>query len=359
MAKKDFHNKAYDPGTITKLKIFEAYVQAWLPVFLSKPNPSFDSVHVFDFFSGPGTDSADNLGSPLRILKQLQIYKEHGLSGWPLVKKHVHFSDLDAIKVGQLAETIASYQATLPELSIEMKAESFEQALTRNQDVLLNRKFAKLLIIDQFGVDAVSDDVFRFLVNCPTTDFIFFLSSSTLHRFRNHDAIKQKIPELEDSYHVHRAAYQYFRDLLPKGRETYLGQFSIKKGANTYGLIFGSQHPLGIHKFLEVAWKNDRIRGEANFDVDRDNIGQDELLLALDEFKPKKLNRFETELEKAFDNRCFAHEFDILKFCIENGMTNQHAKSTILKLKKAGRIACEFSAPNIRNLKAPRPIRYF
>src|SRR5690606_24080300 len=101
--------------------------------------------------------------------------------------------------------------------------------------------------------------------------------------------------------------------LLPEGKETYLGQFSIRKGANTYGLIFGSQHPLGIHKFLEVAWKNDRICGEANFDVDRDNIAQHELLLAFDEFKPKKLNQFETDLEQAFHDRRFAHEFDVLK----------------------------------------------
>ena len=57
MATKDFHDKPYDAGTLAKLRIFELYTQEWIPVFLSKPDPRFKEVHLFDFFSGPGTDS--------------------------------------------------------------------------------------------------------------------------------------------------------------------------------------------------------------------------------------------------------------------------------------------------------------
>ena len=39
----------------------------------------------------------------------------------------------------------------------------------------------------------VGDEVFKKLVRFPTCDFLFFLSSSTLNRFREHSAIKQKI----------------------------------------------------------------------------------------------------------------------------------------------------------------------
>jgi three-Cys-motif partner protein len=76
MSAKDFHSKPYDAGTLTKLRIFELYVQEWVPVFLSKPEPSFLEVHVFDFFSGPGTDSLGVPGSPLRILNQLRTYQK-------------------------------------------------------------------------------------------------------------------------------------------------------------------------------------------------------------------------------------------------------------------------------------------
>jgi hypothetical protein len=95
------------------------------------------------------------------------------------------------------------------------------------------------------------------LVTFPTCDFLFFLSSSTLHRFHDHPAIKQKIARPDDYYQVHRVVLDYYRGLLPDPAALYLAPFSIKKGANIYSVIFGSAHPLGMDKFLQVAWKKD------------------------------------------------------------------------------------------------------
>ena len=66
----------------------------------------------------------------------------------------------------------------------------------------------------------------------PATDFIFFLSSSTLHRFRDHPAIKQKIEKPEDSYDIHREAVAYYRRLIPSTNHLFLGSFSIRKRSN-------------------------------------------------------------------------------------------------------------------------------
>jgi len=88
---------------------------------------------------------------------------------------------------------------------------------------------------------------------------------------------------VETSYHVHRAACAYFAKRAPA--DVYLGRFSIKKRGNIYGLIFGSRHLLGIGKFLDVAWDCDEIAGEANFDIERENVAPGEMLLALEEFK--------------------------------------------------------------------------
>ena len=82
MPREEFHDKPYDEGTLTKLRIFELYVQEWLPVFLSQPEPPFEELHIFDFFAGPGKDANDVLGSPLRILRQLRTYQESMLAGW-------------------------------------------------------------------------------------------------------------------------------------------------------------------------------------------------------------------------------------------------------------------------------------
>jgi len=279
MATRDFHRKRFDEGTLTKLQIFELYAREWLPVFLSPERPPRPEIHIFDFFAGPGTDSGGELGSPLRLLRQLKDYQ--GMAGWPQFRVHAHFSDSSQSKIKQLEANIYSHQLRLPGLNLDVEPLKFEDAIERSGATLTNPHAAKLLFIDQFGVDHVTPDVFRRLVGSPTCDFLFFLSSSTLHRFRDHPAIKQKITRPDDYYQVHQAALDYYRGYLPTNVDYFLAPFSIKKGSNIYGLIFGSAHPLGMDKFLQVAWKRDQINGEADFDINRDNIAPGEMLLDL------------------------------------------------------------------------------
>src|ERR1041385_3597066 len=103
---KDFHDKPYDEGTLAKLRIFELYTQEWIPVFISPAQPKFGEIHIFDFFCGPGKDSAGILGSPLRILSQLRAYHQKALAGWGKVPFCVHFFDEDSAKIETLRATL-------------------------------------------------------------------------------------------------------------------------------------------------------------------------------------------------------------------------------------------------------------
>jgi three-Cys-motif partner protein len=352
-----FHDKPYDPGTLTKLRIFELYAQEWIPVFVSPVLPKFDRVEIFDFFCGPGTDAAGVLGSPLRILNQLRGYHQKGMAGWDKVSITVHLYDESRGKIEKLKNLLQTEDWSIPGVTIDCKAMAFKDALLAHQRVLIDRGAAKLLIIDQYGVDEVTDYVFGQLLSFQTSDFIFFLSSSTLHRFRDHPAIKQKIDRPDDSYDVHRVAVDYYRNLVPDDAKFFLGRFSIRKRSNIYGLIFGSRHPLGIHKFLQVAWANDEIAGEANFDIERENIGPDEGILNLDVMRPNKQREFEEELSAAIMGGSINTEADILKFCIEAGMTSRHSAPVLKELKRKGAIDLDFQVPDIKRLKAPRPVR--
>ncbi len=354
---KKFHGKPYDEGTLSKLKIFELYVREWIPVFLSKEEPKFEEIHLFDFFSGPGKDSIGIYGSPLRILNQLRDYQRQGLAGWSKVKIVVHLFDHHLKKADHLKTVLSDDEWKIPGVHIDLKSLAFHDALRDYQAVLENPRFAKLLIIDQFGVKQVSDDIFKFLIGLPKTDFIFFISSSTLHRFRNHPSIKQKIGLPENLYDIHREAFNYYRNLVTSGDRVFLGRFSIKKRSNIYGLIFGSRHPLGIHKFLQVCWGNDELLGEANFDIERLNISPGELLLPLDEMRPNKIREFEGELEMAVKAGKMGSEADIVQFCIEFGMTCQHSEAVLKKLKTERVIALEFRVPDVKRMKNPRAIR--
>ena len=70
----DIHRKPFDEGTITKLEIFERYLEAWLPVFIH--SRQYNSVNICDFFAGSGCDSEGCPGSPLRILSTVKKYQD-------------------------------------------------------------------------------------------------------------------------------------------------------------------------------------------------------------------------------------------------------------------------------------------
>lgn len=354
MSPDDFHDKPFDEGTLTKLQIFELYAREWFPVFLSPQNPLRSVIHVFDFFAGPGTDCKNVLGSPLRLLRQLQAYQ--GSQGWEKVHIQAHFYDENSDKTAQLKKNIARYGLQLLNVDFDIQALRFDEAFRESASTLADPQAAKLVLIDQTGVAQVTPEVFRKLVHSPTCDFLFFISSSTLHRFRDHPAIKQKIVRPEDYYHVHRVALEYYRGLLPPGREYYLAPFSIKKGANIYGLIFGSAHPRGIDKFLEVAWRQDGFSGEANFSIDRENIQPDQLLLPMTEVQPSKITVFENELEGLLRGGCLLNEVEVMRVCFEYGVKRQHARPVLSKLMKEGIIDLDFSVPDVQRIRSPRPI---
>jgi hypothetical protein len=215
-------------------------------------------------------------------------------------------------------------------------------------------------LLDQFGVSQVTSDIFRKLTSFPCTDFLFFISSSTLQRFREHPAIKQKITRSADFNQVHQAALAYYHSLLPKHARYYLAPFSIKKGSNIYGVIFGSAHPLGMDKFLNVAWNQDRLNGTANFDINRDEIQPEQPMLDLGVItKPHKLGVFEQELERLLRARALPDEFSVAEMCFSHGVMRSHASPVLSRLKQEGVIACDFRTPDWPGgNREPRAIRY-
>ncbi len=351
----DFHNKPFDEGTFCKLQIFELYTRAWLPVFLSPERPFYKELHIFDFFSGPGIDSENAPGSPLRLIHQLQDYKE--LMEVRDVHIHVHFYDEDSNKISQLSRIIESHGLDLLKVSFDIQVLRFDEAFRNSTNTLANKKTAKLVFIDQTGVAQVTSEVFAKLVMAPTCDFLFFISSSTLHRFRDHPALHQKIGPLDDYHHVHRAVVEYYRNLIPTEKAYFLAPFSIKKGANIYGIIFGSGHLIGIDKFLQVAWGNDEISGEANFDINRENILPGKPKLPFPEMRPSKIMVFEHELEAFLRQGRLTNELEVMRVCFEHGVKRQHAEPVLLKLKKENVIELDFRVPDIKRLNSPRPIR--
>lgn len=332
---RDLHIKPFDSGTKAKLSIFHDYLKEWLPVFLAKNKIYWHTINIFDFFSGPGIDTKGNKGTPLLILDELQVYLNEIQSKKIII--NLYFNDYSEEKIESLKKNLEPYKNNL--INIKLESKDFKDAFKGQLALMSKSDTANLLFLDQTGIKQIDEIVFNSIVALKTTDFLFFISSSTIKRFKNHPAIStyhninpEKIENTEYDQ-IHRLVTNYYRDLIPKSKEYYIAPFSLKKKAGLYGLIFGSGNPFGIEKFLRTCWKIDPLRGEANFDIDNDKInpGQIDLFTGSTQ-KPKKIEKFETDLRENIFLKNLTNDKEIYLYTLNNGFIPTHAKKVIKDL---------------------------
>jgi len=341
---KTFHEKPFDDGTITKLSIFDKYLKEWLPVFLSGKVPDWNTINIFDFFSGPGHDCDGNKGTPFIIIDEIANHAAEIKS--KNLKINLYFNDNDFKKSNILKEKIAKYQSNEYPFNITVDNLEFQDSFKSQIGKMKSKNCANLVFLDQFGIKEVTEENFITLTSLKRTDFIMFISSSTLKRFTEHPGITEHIkldPEKVKAtpfYKIHRLVVEYYKSKISKGSKYYLGSFSLKKVSGLYGLIFGSGHLLGIEKFIKTCWSIDPERGEANFDIDDDRLKNKQLTLwgGDSQTKPKKIDGFELDLKEKILQCEFTSDKDVYLYMLECGMLKSHASKVISDLIKENKI---------------------
>ncbi|MBA3010959.1 MAG: three-Cys-motif partner protein TcmP [Desulfobacula sp.] len=362
---KDINKEAFDDSTKLKLEIFGNCFREWFPVF--KNNLFIKKVFVYDFFAGSGMDSAGNFGSPLILLNESKG-KNRAYCQNAKIPISFIFNESKKRKADKLKATTQQFVSAC---EIENCCGKCEYTVTiRNQDfkndfynpeiqnILRNENYGKFILLDQYGFKEINKKVFLDLVSLPKTDFIFFISSSFIKRFKEEPTTKAYIDtgkiNFDDSNpnECHRQIGNYFRSLIPNDKEYYLHHFSIKKGSNYYGLIFGTNHTLGMEKFLKVCWAKDEFSGESN-----DNINNDHDPESLF-YKPEKSIKRE-EVRKLIEDKILTQEIPNnlfgLKYTLRQGCMPVLFTEVVKKLeknKKIGRYGyLNFRSTNIH--KAP------
>lgn len=336
MPKRNLHSKPFDDATNDKLELFRKYLRGWLPVFLNSPH--IETLQVFDFFAGPGSDVGGSPGSPVIICEEVQAALRAATRSD--VKIKIFLNELSPTKCKQLSALIKERQAVLREADFTVSNGEFHATFSA-WEPLMKGKTANLLSLDQNGVQQITFPIFDKTVRTPHTDFLFFISSAMVNRFKNMPEIRNCVPvtdddlSLMDGTNVHRILTNAHNRWIPEGLEFYLGPFSIKKGSNVYGLVFGSRHPLGIDKFLHVAWQ---LGGEANFDIDGDGINPEMPSLFAEYNKPTKLTRFEKDLETAILEGRVTTNKDVYIFSLRNGVLPKHARDALKEMMKKNAI---------------------
>jgi three-Cys-motif partner protein len=296
---RDLHRKPFNEGTLVKLSLFRSFITAWLSVFVKSERITKRKVRIFDFFCGPGEDPTGQKGSPVSILETLK-----GLAA-PIrnvgYEVDVYFNDLDADKVIELKEVLARRKLLEGPYKLHFSTRDFEEAFDSLYGQM--RDSANLLLLDQHGFRFFNKEIFKKIRTLPFTDTLVFMAASYVLRFKDEPEIKQhleaqKIFAEHTPYHqVHRAIVEYYRSLVPSTERYFLAPFSLRSGSYIYGVIFGSTNLKGLEKFLENAWKVDPLRGEADYDIDREGlvVGQTEMFAEMS--KPKKTQLFEQQFE--------------------------------------------------------------
>ena len=120
--------------------------------------------------------------------------------------------------------------------------------------------------------------------------------------------------------------------------------FSLKKGKNIYGLIFGSKHPLAVNKFLDIVWKINPNNGSANYDIYDDEEKKQPNLFP-DLIGKTTKESFQIEFEERVLNEKINTNKDAYYYTLENGHIPKHAVDTLTKLKKQGKISYKSKSP--------------
>lgn len=344
MSAKDLHKESFTEETITKLEIFEKYLESWLPVAIE--SPFIKEVNICDFFSGPGKSVDGVKGSPLRVISVINKYYDKIIK--QKLQINVLFNEYVKKKYNQLCDCIKLEQENLKHLERFLKIELFNKdfkELFNSKKTLLKNDF-NLFFLDQSGVKHITENVFLELIKFPKTDFMFFISSSSFKRFASDPSFQRHFPDIDlkkiyttKQACMHRLILQYYRSKIPRISKIKLYPFTIKKGSNIYGLIFGSNHPRGVDKFLKIAWDANELNGEANFDIDDDWEAKQGVLFG--DKKLTKIGKHKQELEEYILSKKEVSNIELFDYTLENGHIGAHTVEVLKRLKKNNKIEYE------------------
>lgn len=181
------------------------------------------------------------------------------------------------------------------------------------------------------------------------TDFLYFISSSYFLRFGKMKEFKANIDidisaANNNPKFIHRVVTKELKKKLPDNTKLKLYPFSLQKGTNIYGIIFGASHPRAVDKFLSLAWNKNKINGEADFDIDNDFIKESQS----DIFNSKvftKIEQFKENVREKVLTREITNNFDLFNFVMAEGHIGNHAADCLKEMKKNGEIDFNGKSP--------------
>lgn len=210
----------------------------------------------------------------------------------------------------------------------------------------------------------MDDTLFKQLTSLKSTDYLCFMPSSYLRRFKKTDAFNSYIDKdkllFDESRpnECHRVIARYFESLVAD-KEYYVGYFSIKYNKNIYGIILGSNHSFGAEKFQKVCWDIDNVTGEADYNIDKEIVYNGQQSLFEEHSIPRKIKEFNELLTKLIKDKMIITDVDAYKFALKNRCLPKHAADVLKQLMNQGVInVFKTKTSDIHKIKIPTNIVY-
>ncbi|CAN5801691.1 hypothetical protein BH11BAC7_BH11BAC7_36280 [soil metagenome] len=353
MAYKDLHEEPFDESTIAKLEIFEDYAKAWIPTFVMQ-GQYIPTICIFDFFAGTGYDKNGVAGSPIRILAKIKEQVGNVVQKKTKIKVYLNEYEpnkKEQKKFEQLNKACSEYLAANDDVNRAIEINFFNEDFEVLFPKLIGTisQYPSLVYLDQNGIKFLSEKYFSKLEETRQTDFLYFVSASYFWRFGNTAEFKEHLDidmseAKKDQYKfIHRNIIDQLRRKLPPNSDLKLYPFSLRKGANIHGIIFGATHPRAVDKFLNIAWKRNGINGDANFDIDNDLPNPQ--LDMFSEGKPTKIQIFKERVRGKILAREIKNNYELLQYVYDQGHIGAHAAECLKKMKSDGDVAYDGLSP--------------
>jgi len=319
--------------TTAKIKIFEKYIEGYLPKLLI----TFKKLIIVDLFCGAGKNGEKD-GSPLVLINTInKVLKSNHLSKNDL-EVLVLFNDQKRENIKNLKSELEkiNYDDSIIKITTKSKKyENYIDTFIEKQQAKKYRNYSKFIFLDPFTYSNVKMDDLNRLMRIKNTEILLFLPIFHSYRFSNVDfdeGHKTKVFMKEfttKGVHEYNNIIEFMfsirKKLIKDVKIDFVRPVLLDGGARKNALFLLTKHEKGMLLMNTVMFKN----SDDGFRLITDNLNQDTLFKA-DEFS-SYLENFKTIFINRLKKKSFSNK-KIVDFTIKEGFLPKQSNKILKEL---------------------------
>lgn len=257
---------ALQPHTAAKHAILARYLSAWLPIL---SQGGFPKLAYMDAFSGPGSYSGGEDGSPVIALKAMLDHKAS-------IRAQCYFDFIErapdrAVALRSAVEETQNLLGKPSNAHVEVHQSTFEEAYAKiGPRLKAAGTIPTFAFIDPFGWTGLPFSIVEELLRRPSTEVFINFMFEEINRFLDHPDQIDNFDKLFGCSDWQRCAQKSglarnkcVRDLYARKlgeSASFVRYFEMRNKANAtdYFLFFSTNSLLGLKKMKEAMWKVDQ-----------------------------------------------------------------------------------------------------